>query len=62
MYSVLNKVVQSDMGKTIVRKHAPTLDAQSVLRNLNPIHSLHPKHSLKGMDYMSMYPQLSMHY
>ena len=30
MYSVFNKVLQSDMGKTIVRKHAPTLDAQSV--------------------------------
>ena len=25
-----NKVLQSDMGKTIVRKYAPTLDAQSV--------------------------------
>ena len=30
MYSVFNKVIQSDMGKTIVRKYAPTLDAQSV--------------------------------
>ena len=30
MYSVFNKMVQSDMGKTIVRKYAPTLDAQSV--------------------------------
>ena len=30
MYSVFNKVLQSDMGKTIVRKYAPTLDAQSV--------------------------------
>ena len=29
MYSVFNKVLQSDMGKTIVRKYAPTLDAQS---------------------------------
>ena len=27
MYSVFNKVLQSDMGKTIVRKYAPTLDA-----------------------------------
>ena len=32
MYSVFNKVLQRDMGKTIVRKHAPTLDAQSVWR------------------------------
>ena len=30
MYSVFNKVLQSDMGKTIVTKHASTLDAQSV--------------------------------
>ena len=28
--SVFNKVHQSDMCKTIVRKHASTLDAQSV--------------------------------
>ena len=28
--SVFNKVLQSNMGKTIVRKYAPTLDAQSV--------------------------------
>ena len=34
MYSVFNKVLQSDMGKTIVRKYAPTLDAQSVWRDL----------------------------
>ena len=32
MYSVFKKVLQSDMGKTIVRKHALTLDAQSVRR------------------------------
>ena len=30
MYCVFNKVLQSDMGKTIVRKYAPTLDAKSV--------------------------------
>ena len=33
MYSVFNKVLQSDMGKTIVRKNAPYLDAQSVWRD-----------------------------
>ena len=33
MYSVFNKVLQSDMGKTIVRKYAPSLDAQSVWRD-----------------------------
>ena len=32
IYSGFNKVVQSDMGKTIVRKHTPTLDAKSVWR------------------------------
>ena len=31
MYIVFNKVLQSDMGKTIVRKYAQTLDAQSVI-------------------------------
>ena len=30
MYSVFNKVLQSDMGKTTVRKYTPSLDAQSV--------------------------------
>ena len=32
MYGVFNKGLQSDMGKTIARKYAPTLDAQSVWR------------------------------
>ena len=52
MYSVFNKVLQSDVGKTIVRKYAPTLDAQSVWRDfeshmctsskgLNERHRLH---------------------
>ena len=30
MYSVFNKVLQSDMGKTMVREYAPTPDVQSV--------------------------------
>ena len=34
MCSVFNKVLQSDIGKTIVRKYAPILDAQSVWRDL----------------------------
>ena len=52
MYSVFNKVLQSDMGKTIVRKYAPTLNAQSVWKEfethmstsskaLNERHQLH---------------------
>ena len=28
--SVFNKVLQSDMGKNIVRKYAPNLDAQAL--------------------------------
>ena len=34
MYSVSNKELQSDMGKTIVRKYAPSLDAQLVQREV----------------------------
>ena len=52
MYSVFNKVLQSDMGKTIVRKYVPSSDAQSVWRDseshlstsskgLNERHRLH---------------------
>ena len=53
MYNVFNKVLQSDMGKTLVRKHASTLDAKSVWgefeyhmstssKGLNARHRLHP--------------------
>ena len=49
MYSLFNKVLQSDMGKTIVRQYAPTLDAQSVWKEfettssngLNESHRIH---------------------
>ena len=60
MYSVFNKVLQSDMGKTIVRKYAPSLDAQSVWRDFESHMSYNLSDSLKGIDYMHMYPQLSM--
>ena len=46
MYSVLNKVLQSDMGKTIVRKYAPALDAQSVWRE----YESHMSTSSKGLN------------
>ena len=46
MYNVFNKVLQSDMGKTIVRKHAPTLDAQSVWREFES----HLSTSSKGLN------------
>ena len=60
MYSAFNKVLQSDMGKPIVRRHAPTLDDNQHGRNCNPICPHHPKDSMKGIDYMPMYPPLSM--
>ena len=46
MYSVFNKVIQSDMGKTIVRKHVPILDAQSVWRKFES----HMSTSSKGLN------------
>ena len=46
MYSVFNKVLQSDMGKTIVRKYAPSLDAQSVWRDFE----FHMSISSKGLN------------
>ena len=46
MYSVFNKVLQSDMGKTIVRKYAPTLDAQSVWKDFET----HMSTSAKGLN------------
>ena len=46
MYIVFNKVLQSDMGKTIVRKYAPTLDAQSVWKEFET----HISTSSKGLN------------
>ena len=46
MYSVFNQVLQSDMGKTIVRKYAPSLDAQSVWRDFES----HMSTSSKGLN------------
>ena len=46
MYSVFNKVPQSDMGRTIVRKYAPSLDAQSVWRDFE----YHMSTSSKGLN------------
>ena len=60
MYSVFNKVLQSDMGKTIVRKYAPTLDAQAVWKEFETHMSTSSKVSTKGIDCMPMSPLLSM--
>ena len=35
MFSVFNANVQTDMGKTIVRRHLTTTDAQAVWRELS---------------------------
>ena len=46
MFSVFNKVLQSDMGKTIARKYVPTFDAQSVWRDFET----HMSTSSKGLN------------
>ena len=46
MYSVFNRVLQSDMGKTIVRKYAPTLNAQGVWNSFQS----HMSTSSKGLN------------
>ena len=46
MYSVFNKVLQSDMGKTIVRKYTPTLDARAAWRGFES----HMSTSSKGLN------------
>ena len=46
LYSVFDKVFQSDMGKTIVRKYAPTLDAQAVWKEFET----HMSTSSKGLN------------
>ena len=44
MFSVFNANLQTDMGKTIVRRHSTTTDAQSVWRELSD----HMRTSSKG--------------
>ena len=60
MYSVFNKVLQSDMGKTIARKYAPTMDAQSVWNKFETDMSTLSKGLMKAVDYMPMYQLLSI--
>ena len=57
IYSVFNKVLQSDMGKTIVRKYTPSLDVQ---RDFESHMSTSSKGLNESVDYMHMYPLLSM--
>ena len=60
MYSVFNKVLQSDMGKIIVRKYHQLWMHNQYGGNLSLTYPHHLKDSMKGIDYMHMYPQLSM--
>ena len=60
MYSVFNKVLQSHIGKTIVRKHALTLDAQSVLKEFESHMCTFTNGLMKDVNYMHMCPQLPM--
>ena len=46
IYNIFNMVLQSYMGKTIVRKYAPSLDAQSVWRHFES----HMSTSSKGVN------------
>ena len=46
MYSVFNKVLQSAMGKTLVRRHESSLDAKSVWREFES----HMSTSSKGLN------------
>ena len=43
MFSVLDKHLLTDMGKTIVRKYVHTTDAQSVWKDFQHIHVLDPE-------------------
>ena len=60
MYSVFNKCLLSDMGKTIVRKHLDNMNAQQVWEEF----ATHVTTSSKGMaeniDYTPRSPQLSL--
>ena len=48
MYNAFNKALQSDMGKFILREHAPTFNAQSVWRKFES----HMSTSSKGLNEM----------
>ena len=50
MFSVLDKHLLTDMGKTIVRKYVHTTDAQSVWKDFQEHRSHHQKGLLKRGD------------
>ena len=60
MYSVFNKVLQSDIGKAIVRKYTPRLDAQSIQKDYESHMStssegLHERHRLHAYVSTTVY-------
>ena len=56
MFSVFNANLQTDMGKTIVRRHLANTDAQSVWRDLNE----HMRTSSKGASEKEDSPNMSV--
>ena len=54
MFSVLDKHLLTDMGKTIVRKYVHTTDAQSVWKDIQEHMNSHPKEILKREDLLNM--------
>ena len=60
MYSVFNKCLISDMGKTIVRKHLDNMNAQRVWEEFTTHMTTSSKGKLKSVDYTPMSPPLSL--
>ena len=56
MFSVLDKHLLTDMGKTIVRKYVHTTDAQSVWKDFQDHMKSSPKEILKREDSLNMSP------
>ena len=60
MYSVFNKCLLSDMGKTIVRKHLYNMNAQQVWEEFAAHMFTSSKARLKSVDYTPTSPLLSL--
>ena len=59
MYSVFNKCLLSDMGKTIVRKQLDNMNAQQVWEEFSTHMTTSSRGRLKSADYTPMSSQLS---
>ena len=53
MTAVLVRVLQTDMGKSLVRKYAATHDAQSILRDLKAYQNQSTKSAIKSSDLLT---------